>query len=43
MVKIAKIDINITDNDLRTPLHVASYHGCEEAANLLLAFGAKVN
>ena len=36
-------DPNICDDDHRSPLHNASFHGWLEAARLLLSYGAKVD
>ena len=36
------VDINITDNDLRTPLHTAYLAGCTQIAQYLIQHGASV-
>ncbi|CAD8062222.1 unnamed protein product [Paramecium sonneborni] len=43
LVKIAKVNIDIMDNDNSTALHLASYSGSEQCAALLLSWGCKIN
>ncbi|CAD8069316.1 unnamed protein product [Paramecium sonneborni] len=43
LVKIAKVDIDIMDNDFSTALHLASHQGSEQCAGLLLTWGCKIN
>ncbi|CAD8167881.1 unnamed protein product [Paramecium pentaurelia] len=43
LIKIAKVNIDITDNDNSTALHLASDQGSEQCASLLLAWGCKIN
>lgn len=40
--KIKKMDLNITDNRLSTPLHWATYSRSETSLNYLLAWGADI-
>ncbi|CAD8051601.1 unnamed protein product [Paramecium primaurelia] len=43
LINIAKVNIDITDNDYSTALHLASYQGSEQCAAMLLAWGCKIN
>ncbi|CAD8151187.1 unnamed protein product [Paramecium pentaurelia] len=43
LINIAKVNIDITDNDYSTALHLASYSGSEQCAAMLLAWGCKIN
>ena len=40
--KVSNIDVNCSDYDKRTPLHLASSEGCYDIVKFLLENGAKV-